>query len=226
VPVDYVRISSRDLGELTLESNVIAVVPLGSVEQHCEGPLGLDSMIAERLAYEACKHLEGESRVTCIILPTISYGYSPEWSKVKGTISIPLHIYTGLLEAVIEGIIRSGVKRIALINAHGGNVGVAEAVLRNIASKHEGLVLALINYWELLNAKLDHAGPFEESVARALGLQVSLGDCINIGYESKPRVILGTPSEPAKIVFEANSATVDFETLVGALAKALKKTFN
>ncbi len=223
MPVEYVRLSSRDLEELAVKSNVIAVIPLGSIEQHCEGPLGLDSMIAERIAYEACKRLEERGRAVCLILPTIHYGYSPEWSRVRGTISVPLHTYIELLEAIIEGVVRSGVSRVVLVNAHGGNVGVAEAILRDLASRYEGLVLALANYWELLGVKLDHAGPVEEAVARALGLQISLGNCVEVGYEGRPRILLGAPRGPSRLVFEGASAAFNLDVLIEALATALEK---
>ncbi|MFZ8793381.1 MAG: creatininase family protein [Acidilobaceae archaeon] len=223
MPVEYARLSTRALEELASKQNVIAVIPLGSIEQHCEGPLGLDSMIAERLSQEACRRLEARGEVTCVILPTLNYGYSPEWGRVKGTISIPLHTYAELLEAVVEGAIGSGFRRIALINAHGGNVGVAEAVLRSIASRHEGVVLALINYWELLNAKLDHAGPFEEAVVRALGFNIDLGECASVGYEGKPRILLRTPREPSKITMGVTGVSLDLEALVEALAGALRR---
>jgi creatinine amidohydrolase len=223
VPLEYARISARDLENVALKGDVIAVIPLGSVEQHCEGPLGLDSMVAERLAYEACRRLEEEGRATCLILPTIHYGYSPEWSRVRGTISLPLHVYAKLLEEVIEGVVRGGVKRVVLLNAHGGNAGVAEAILRGLASKHEGLVLALVNYWELLNVRLDHGGPVEEAVARALGLEVDFGNCVDVGYESRPRVILGSPREPSRVVLEGTVPPLGPEALIGALAEALRK---
>ncbi len=222
MPIDYTRISSVDLEKFILEENVIVVIPLGSIEQHCNGPLGLDSMIAERLSHEACKRLEEKNSIKCILMPTIYYGYSPEWSKVKGTISIPLHVYKEFLEAIIESLANWGFRRVVLINAHGGNVSLIEATLRSIASKREDLILALVNYWELLDLKLDHAGPLEEHIAKSLGLSIELGECSQVGYESKPRIITKTPQQPSRIIFEDN-VIVDLEKLIEALAEALER---
>jgi len=222
VPLEYAKLPSSLISRIALEEGVVAVVPLGSLEQHCEGPLGLDSMIAERLAFEACVLLERRSAARCVILPTLYYGFSPEWSKVKGTISVPLDVYVNLLKAIVRGLVKAGFKRIAFINTHGGNAGIAEAYISEAASEVGGVVLALINYWELLNIKLDHAGPVEESIAKALGVAESMGECSRIGYRSRPRITATPPEEPSTIAFENQPPNVDVGELIEALARALE----
>jgi len=52
----YAELSSGQFRELA--DRAVFIVPVGSVEQHCEGPLGTDLMIAEAVSEAACEHLE------------------------------------------------------------------------------------------------------------------------------------------------------------------------
>lgn len=222
MPLEYARLSSSQVSRIALEDRVLAVIPLGSIEQHCEGPLGLDSMVAETLAFRSCSLLEERGLGRCVILPTLYYGYSPEWSRVRGTISLPLDTYQSILEAIVEGLAKAGFRRVVFLNGHGGNSSVVEAVMRGVASRFEGLVLALVNYWELLDIKLDHAGPVEESIASSLGVAASLGDCREVGYMSRPRVTTQPPGEPSRIKFGGITAP-RVEEVVEAVVRALEK---
>ncbi|MCX8195574.1 MAG: creatininase family protein [Acidilobaceae archaeon] len=216
MPLEYSRLSSRQAEEVAEKS--IAVLPLGSLEQHCEGPLGFDSLVAERLAWRACEELERKGRL-CVILPTLHYGFSPEWSEVKGTVSIGLHAYVQLISSILESLIRAGFRRIALLNAHGGNAGLLEAAARELS--REGVAIAVINYWQAAGLSLDHAGPAEESVARALGLDVSFGSCEEeVGHE-RPPIVVGRARRRAGMRGEA----AELKDLARRVAAVLERLY-
>ncbi|MCS7107157.1 MAG: creatininase family protein [Acidilobaceae archaeon] len=186
MPLEYARLSSRELERVAEVS--VAVLPLGSMEQHCEGPLGFDSFVAEKLAWRACEELERRGKL-CVLLPTLYYGFSPEWSEVRGTVSLDLRTYSSLISSVLEALLKAGFKRIALLNAHGGNAGLLEAIARELS--REGAVIGVINYWQALGISLDHAGPGEAEVAKTLGLEVSFGRCEEEVSYTRPSIVAG-----------------------------------
>ncbi|MFN4045710.1 MAG: creatininase family protein [Acidilobaceae archaeon] len=218
MPLDYRELSSFEIRNLASRNNVIAVIPVGSLEQHCRGPLGLDGLIAERIAWESCRALEARNHGLCIILPTIYYAFSPEWGDVEGTIYLKITTFTELVESIISGLKRAGFKRIAFLNGHGGNSSILEAVIREAAG--EGYILALLNYWELSNVKLDHAGPIEKSVAEQLGIEVNVGECEEkVLYKSRPRIVAGKTREPSTLII--NQAAPTKESIIEGTVKAL-----
>ncbi|MDM7275824.1 MAG: creatininase family protein [Thermoprotei archaeon] len=220
MPLDYRELSSFEIRNLASRNDVIAVIPVGSLEQHCRGPLGLDGLIAERIAWESCRALEARNSGLCVILPTIYYAFSPEWGGVEGTLSLKITTFTELVESIISGLRRAGFKRIAFLNGHGGNSSILEAVLREAAG--EGYALALVNYWEPLNIKLDHAGPTEKSVAEQLGIKVDMGECEEkASYKSRPRIVSGKVGEPLTIIINQHAPTR--EHIVEENAKALEE---
>ncbi|MEN2999948.1 MAG: creatininase family protein [Acidilobaceae archaeon] len=214
MPLEYAKLSSRQLEEVA--GRAIAVLPLGSLEQHCEGPLGFDSLVAERLAWRACEELERRGKL-CVILPTLHYGFSPEWSEVRGTISLDLKTYSSLLSSILEALFKVGFRRIALLNAHGGNAGLLEAIARELS--RDGLAIGVINYWQALGISLDHAGPAETEVARALGLEAGFGRCEEeVGHE-RPTIVAGKARRTAGMSGRAQEVSETAERVALALER-------
>jgi creatinine amidohydrolase len=101
--------------EQYLEREDRVVVPLGSVEQHAYLSVGTDAILAERAAVEAAEPLG------VAVLPAIPFGLTPNFTSYAGTISLPMRVYTQLLESVLESLTNQGFRRILFLNGHAGN---------------------------------------------------------------------------------------------------------
>ncbi len=100
-----------------------AVLPTGSFEQHgAHLPLTTDSLvataIAERLA--ADYHL--------FQLPVLTLGCSHEHADFPGTVSVRASTLTTVVDDVYDSLARSGIHRLVLVNAHGGNYVLSNVV--------------------------------------------------------------------------------------------------
>lgn len=220
MPLKYLSLSANQLDALASRDDVIAVIPVGSVEQHCGAPLGLDVMIAESIAWRACEALERRGSGLCVILPSISYGHSPEWAGVRGTISLDGETFLRLMKAIISSIITAGFKRVVLLNGHGGNAGLLEAAARELA---ERAAIMTLNYWEAAGSRLDHAGPIEIAVARALGIETGGEDCEEmVIYSGRPRIAYGRARRPAKMLVEGEAPGDVAEAVASALERLLR----
>jgi creatinine amidohydrolase/Fe(II)-dependent formamide hydrolase-like protein/7-cyano-7-deazaguanine synthase in queuosine biosynthesis len=97
----------------------IALLPVGSIEQH--GPhltLDTDAFDANYLALrvaEAC------SDPKPLVLPAISYGVAYHHEDFEGTVSISNDTLSRLVYDIGISISRSGIKKLVIINGHGGN---------------------------------------------------------------------------------------------------------
>ncbi|MGC9072297.1 MAG: creatininase family protein [Acidilobus sp.] len=173
------------LGELSSDSvegvlkdrSTIVVLPIGSIEQHCRGPIGADAMIAEGIAEAACGRLEA-SGYRCVMAPPIEYGFSPEWSLAPGTLGLGLQAFQSILTDVVRGLVRMGAQAIVIVNGHYGNSPAIEATLRDLMSALPPEVAVVqVNYWESLDIDVGHASDAEAEVMRALGYNVDFGRC-------------------------------------------------
>ena len=97
----------------------IALLPVGSVEQHGPHlPLDTDAFDANYLARriaEAC------SDPKPLVLPNISYGVSYHHDEFKGTVSISNDTLAKLVYDIGISVSRNGIKKLVIINGHGGN---------------------------------------------------------------------------------------------------------
>jgi creatinine amidohydrolase len=112
--------TSPDIADLSPDT---AILPTGSFEQHGGHlPLATDSLvataIAERLA--ADYHL--------FQLPALTFGCSHEHADFPGTVSIRATTLATVINDVFDSLAQSGIERLVIINAHGGNYVLSNIV--------------------------------------------------------------------------------------------------
>jgi creatinine amidohydrolase/Fe(II)-dependent formamide hydrolase-like protein len=97
----------------------IALLPVGAIEQHGPHlPLDTDAYDADYLARRVAQAC---SLPRPLVLPLVPYGVSYHHEDFKGTISIDNQTLTGLVYDIGMSAARNGIKKIVIINGHGGN---------------------------------------------------------------------------------------------------------
>ncbi|PRY63428.1 creatinine amidohydrolase [Vreelandella songnenensis] len=121
---DWQTLTAPALATLA-ERDPVAVLVLGAIEQHgTHLPLGTDLIIGEGLMRALREKLDPALEVVC--LPTIAVGASDEHASFGGTLSLPAPLAIATLEAYGESVARAGIKRLVLINSHGGNKAIMD----------------------------------------------------------------------------------------------------
>lgn len=108
-----------------LEHDRIALVPVGSTEQHGPaGPLGVDAYVAMTLAEDVAQR----SGVLCT--PPLWFGDSSHHMGFPGTVSIRAETLMLVIRDICRSLARHGFDRIVLINGHKGSnlPGLSSAV--------------------------------------------------------------------------------------------------
>lgn len=129
-----------DLGEY-VESESLAVVPLGSTEQHGPHlPEGTDHLIAEALARAAT------DRTGHLCTPVIPIGVSPHHRQFHGTMWVDAPVFRDYVESLSRNLTYHGIDRIVFVNAHGGNIAHLREVGRRL--RDDGTAYAVEWMWD------------------------------------------------------------------------------
>jgi creatinine amidohydrolase len=156
-----------------LERASLAVVAVGSCEQH--GPhltLDTDSAIAQQFARRLVDDL-GERALLC---PPLAYGLSEHHMSFPGTLTLRAPTLLGFLADVVESLGHWGLRRLLVVNGHGGNIDAIRLAARSARRDHGSLVAGVM--WAQLAAdvaaqratsdRYGHACEIETSVAMVL----------------------------------------------------------
>ena len=131
----------RLLGELTspeisrqISRTSILCLPLGSIEQHGPHlPLDTDTVLAEAFT-QAIIARYGE-KYDLWQLPALSIGLSREHAWAPGTMSLTIDTMTALLRNIASEVVRTlPTRNLVVVNGHGGNRGILEALGRELSA--------------------------------------------------------------------------------------------
>ena len=117
-----------------------AVLPVGSTEQHAYLSLCVDAILAERVAVEAAEPLHVP------VFPVINYGLTPSFVDYPGTVTLKLATLCAVMTDILDGMVRSGFRRIVIVNGHGGNSPAHGAVLEWL-DRNRGVQVKWHNWW-------------------------------------------------------------------------------
>lgn len=139
----------------------LAILPLGSIEQHGPHlPIGTDWLIAGYLGEAVAQVLEAW------LLPAQPYSCAQEHQDFPGTISLRPATLAVLLADIVESLGRMGVPRLLILNYHGGNWAL-KAITRDLNRQQQKVTICALNPFEGvpgLDMATDlHAGAFETS---------------------------------------------------------------
>jgi creatinine amidohydrolase len=153
----------------------VAVVPLGSMEQHGHHlPLLTDTMGGIEIARRAEQAL-GDMAV---FLPMLWVGASDHHRAFPGTVSLHNATYTQVISDILESLIGSGFRRIVLLNSHGGNSGPGSAALYEVEMRHRNekdLWLVMATWFSLAAPQIAEMGALEQTfVTHACELETSM----------------------------------------------------
>ena len=133
---DWTSLKTTDFAGIDT-ARAVALLPVGASEQHGPHlPLSTDSLLGEGVARAAGPHVE---MADVYLLPTITYAKSDEHLSYPGTLTLSAETLMATLVEIGRSVARAGVKRLVLLNAHGGNVPVLQIVARRLRIE-EGMI--------------------------------------------------------------------------------------
>ena len=151
----------------------VAVLPVGSTEPHnYHLPYGTDFMTVEKIGEEGCRRA-WEEGARVVLLPTVPYGLNWNLIKFPMTINVRSTTHAALLRDVVRSLEAHGIRKLVILNGHGGNE--FKAMVRDMCAETDSFI-GVVDWWkcapdrarEVFEREGEHAGEMETSVFMAL----------------------------------------------------------
>lgn len=143
------RLSTHTLDARPRHTPVI--VPIAATEQHGPHlPLATDRILADHIAADLDRRV-GDA---VLILPTAAIGCSDHHNGFAGTLSLRHTTLLGYLEDVVGAVADQDFDNIVILNAHGGNQGIAQVALERLGARFPHIRIANTSWWRLAAPEL------------------------------------------------------------------------
>ena len=179
-------------GEMTREQirrvapDSIAVLPTAAIEQHGPHlPVFTDSLMCELIARKAAE--KAADRASVVVAPILFFGNSHHHFPFPGVMSLQSHNFMAAVTDALEGLVKSGFRKVVVLNGHGGNSNPINVVGQDLVNRlGNPVACAAGDYWNIARPALleknvmasglipGHAGRFETSLV--LGVRPDLVD--------------------------------------------------
>ena len=149
-----------------------AVLPFGATEPHnLHMPYGTDTFQLDALANRACERAY-RAGAKVLLLPAIPYGVNTNHLRVPGAVACSVTPTTllRLLTDLVDSLERQGVRKLLLLNGHGGNE--LKPLTRELHHR-TGVFLCVCDWFRM--ARDVYPGLFERPGEHADEVETSLG---------------------------------------------------
>jgi creatinine amidohydrolase len=136
--------TTADFARLDL-ARVIALLPVAAIEQHGPHlPVAVDACINRGVVEHLAARLPDDLPVT--MLPLMPIGKSNEHAAFPGTLTLSAETLIRLWTEIGESVARAGIRKLVILNSHGGQPQVMDIVARDLRVRHAMFVVTL-SYW-------------------------------------------------------------------------------
>ncbi|HUU48987.1 MAG TPA: creatininase family protein [Nitrosopumilaceae archaeon] len=157
------------LREIINSKKQIAVIPVGSIEQHGSHlPVSTDSDIVTEVAKKICQ------KNNYLLLPTLNYGVSQEHAPFFNLSLKETTLKRVLLDLCLS-LFENNIKTIFIINGHHGNIKAIKNIDKKLRKDLKNKIKVFtLSYWHFMERDFDHAGFVETSLMLVISNQVKM----------------------------------------------------
>jgi creatinine amidohydrolase len=130
-----------------LPAETVAILPVAAIEQHGPHlPVSVDATINAGILARALAILP--DAVPALALPMQAVGCSVEHIRFPGTLTSTPETLIALWTEIGESVARAGVRKLILLNSHGGQPQIVDIVCRRLRGR-AGIFAVACQWWQL-----------------------------------------------------------------------------
>ena len=180
------------------------ILPIASLEQHGPHlPLSTDTTISEYIA----KRIAERCPQACL-MPAIPLGCSAEHLGFAGTISLEPETVSRLLLEVSASLRACGLRKLFIINGHGGNRSTLESAMASAKQSQPDMHLYTFTIIDVAKEKF---AELRKSARRLIGhadeMETSMMLAIRPDVVDMSKAVMTEPNLPAPLSFEPEDLT-------------------
>ncbi|AXC50643.1 creatininase family protein [Paracoccus suum] len=182
--VEWARMTAPDLRAIAGNAGALAILPIGSLEQHGPHlPVSTDTASASAAALRAARLVSADTPVA--VLPGLWLGMSEHHLPFGGTITLDYDTLSRVIRCIVRSLRALGFARLLIVNGHGGNMEPLAVAVRELAVEFAMPIVATTPWMlapdqvrEILDVDtgVHHACEGEASVMLA-----AMGDAVKTG---------------------------------------------
>lgn len=135
----WAELTTTDLAAADMARQIV-VLPVAAIEQHGPHlPLGTDVFIME--GYLARVRARLPEELAALFLPVQCVGASVEHTAFAGTLSLPAPVALDAWQRIVEGVLRTGCRKLVIVNSHGGNGPLVDLLAHEVRARHRCLAV-------------------------------------------------------------------------------------
>ena len=139
-PFFWNELNTYDFDELSADTT-IAILPIASTEQHGPHlPIATDVTIANGMLGELGRQRPDDLEM--LVLPTQEIGKANEHIYGRGTLSLSAELLIPVWTAIGTKVAEAGVRKMVIVNSHGGNVDIMSIVARELRVRYQMAVVS------------------------------------------------------------------------------------
>jgi creatinine amidohydrolase len=150
----------------------VAVLPWGATEAHnYHLPYATDIIEADHIAAESAR-LAWEKGAKVIVLPTIPFGVNTGQADIKLDINLNPGTLLVILRDIVEVLDRQGIKKLLILNSHGGND--FKPIVRELGLNFPEMFLCTTNWFQSMHKPdyFEHMGDHADEMETSLILHL------------------------------------------------------
>ncbi|NLO72505.1 MAG: creatininase family protein [candidate division WS1 bacterium] len=140
---NWEEMTQPDFAEAVKAAQGTCLLPIGCIERHGDHlPLGQDTLMTSELARRVA------AIEPVVVFPSLWTGQIHENKNYPGTVALRHDVILALLDNLCEEISRNGLKKIILLNGHGGNEFILPTFMWTMLEKPRDYTLYMLRLGE------------------------------------------------------------------------------
>ena len=158
MPYEFSKLSWPEINDAA-SAGKVALLPAATLEDHgLHLPVDTDVLIAEAV----CRRTAELAPDELVLLPCVTFGYSPHHIDGPGTLTIRWDTFIEYVRQIANSLAYHGFRKILILNGHGSNRPVLDVAARLAIVDNPDVQCGMLSWWDLKRVR-EAVAEFRES---------------------------------------------------------------